>query len=124
MITTNLIKNGVNHLDYLAIENFEPVFINNYSREYYIAEKPWYEESIKLKANISMFRLPWVVGKGSWFYHHYIQIALKYGYVPLYSKGENWMSLLDVNDCCSLALHLSKQSKQHRANSAVPGKQS
>ena len=36
MITTNLIKSGVNHLDYLAIENFEPVFINNYSREYYI----------------------------------------------------------------------------------------
>ena len=83
----------------------------SYSREYYIAEKPWYEESIKLKANISMFRLPWVVGKGSWFYHHYIQIALKYGYVPLYSKGKNWMSLIDVNDCCSLALHISRQTR-------------
>ena len=83
----------------------------SFSREYYIAEKPWYEESIKLKANISMFRLPWVVGKGSWFYHHYIQFALKHGYVPLYSKGENWMSLIDVNDCCSLALHISRQSQ-------------
>ena len=58
-----------------------------------------------------MLRLPWVVGKGSWFYYHYIQIALKHGYVPLYSNGENWMSLIDINDCCSLALHLSKQSK-------------
>ena len=38
-------------------------------------------------------------------------IALKYGYVPLYSKGENWMSLIDVNDCCSLALHISRQSR-------------
>ncbi len=83
----------------------------SYSKEYYVAEKPWYEESIKLNAKISMFRLPWVVGKGSWFYHHYIQIALKHGFVPLYSKGENWMSLIDVNDCCSFALHVSRQSQ-------------
>ena len=83
----------------------------SFSKEYYVAEKPWYDESIKLNAKISMLRLPWVVGKGSWFYHHYIQIALKHGFVPLYSKGENWMSLIDVNDCCSLALHISKQSQ-------------
>ena len=83
----------------------------SFSREYYIAEEPWYEESIKLNANISMFRLPWVVGKGSWFYHHYVQIALKHGFVPLYSRGENWMSLIDVHDCCSLAHHISRKSE-------------
>ena len=82
-----------------------------YSREYHLAEAPWFEESHKSDANISMLRLPWVVGKGSWFYHHYIQIALDHGFVPLYSSGENWMSLIDVHDCCSLALHISKQSK-------------
>ena len=82
-----------------------------FSREYHLAEAPWFEESHKSDANISMLRLPWVVGKGSWFYHHYIQIALDHGFVPLYSSGENWMSLIDVHDCCSLALHISKQSK-------------
>ena len=83
----------------------------SFSREYHIAETPWYDESLKPKANVSMLRLPWVVGKGSWFYYHYILIAKKHGYVPLYSNGENWMSLIDINDCCSLALHLSKQNK-------------
>ena len=83
----------------------------SFSREYHLAEKPWYKESLKSNANISMLRLPWVVGKGSWFYRYYIHIALKHGFVPLYSNGENWMSLIDVHDCCSLALHLSKQSK-------------
>ncbi len=83
----------------------------SFSREYHIAETPWYDESLKSKASVSMLRLPWVVGKGSWFYYHYILIAKKHGFVPLYSNGENWMSLIDINDCCSLALHLSKQSK-------------
>lgn len=86
----------------------------SFSREYYIAETPWYEESLKPNANICMLRLPWVVGKGSWFYHHYVQIALKHGFVPLYSNGNNWMSLIDIDDCCSLALHLSKQSKNFK----------
>ena len=81
----------------------------SFSREYHLAETPWYEESLKSNANISMLRLPWVVGKGSWFYHHYIHIALKHGFVPLYSSGKNWMSLIDIHDCCSLALHLSRQ---------------
>ena len=83
----------------------------SFSREYHLAETPWYERSLKSSANISMLRLPWVVGKGSWFYHHYIQFALEHGFVPLYSNGENWMSLIDVHDCCSLALHISRQSK-------------
>jgi len=83
----------------------------SFSREYHLAETPWYEESLKANANVSMLRLPWVVGKGSWFYRYYILIALKHGFVPLYSNGENWMSLIDVHDCCSLVLHLAKQSK-------------
>ena len=83
----------------------------SFSKEYHLAETPWYEESLDSNANVSMLRLPWVVGKGSWFYNHYIQIAYKHGFVPLYSNGENWMSLIDLHDCCDLAIHLSKQRK-------------
>ena len=83
----------------------------SFSKEYHLAETPWYEESLNSSANISMLRLPWVVGKGSWFHHHYIKIALEHGFVPLYSNGKNWMSLIDVHDCCSLILELSNHSK-------------
>ena len=33
----------------------------SFSREYYIAEKPFYDELLKSNENISMLRLPWVV---------------------------------------------------------------
>ena len=35
-ILSDKIKNNINDLDLLYIENIEPIFINNYSREYFI----------------------------------------------------------------------------------------
>ena len=83
----------------------------SFARQYHIAESPWYESQGKENFTTIMLRLPWVVGNGSWFTGSYINYAINHGYVPLYGDGSNWMSLIDVHDCCSLALHLSKQSK-------------
>ena len=82
----------------------------SYSREYHIAETPWYDESLKSKANVFHVGAFWLLVK-------------RFGFIPIINcketwlcsltlpNGRNWMSLIDINDCCSLALHLSNQSK-------------
>ena len=83
----------------------------SFARQYHIAESPWYESQGKENFTTIMLRLPWVVGNGSWFTGSYINYAINHGYVPLYGDGANWMSLIDREDCCSLAIHLRKKVK-------------
>ena len=84
----------------------------SFARQYHIAETPWYESIGNENFITIMLRLPWVVGNGSWFIGLYINYAVNNGYVPLYGDGANWMSLIDREDCCSLAIHLRKKVKE------------
>jgi nucleoside-diphosphate-sugar epimerase len=83
----------------------------SFARQYHIAETPLYESIGNENFTTIMLRLPWVVGNGSWFIGSYINYAVNHGYVPLYGDGANWMSLIDREDCCSLAIHLRKKVK-------------
>ena len=84
----------------------------SFARQYHIAETPWYESIGNENFTTIMLRLPWVVGNGSWFIGSYINYAVNQGYVPLYGDGANWMSLIDREDCCSLAIYLRKKVKE------------
>jgi len=89
-------------------ENFK-LDPTSFSKQYQIAENPWYNSLGEENFNIIMLRSPWVVGNGSWFFSSYINFAINHGFVPLYGDGQNWMSFIDREDCCSLAIHLREK---------------
>ena len=39
---------------------------------------------------------------------HFVNTSKKYGFVPVYGNGENWMSLIDVEDCAGLIINIIK----------------
>ena len=60
---------------------------------------------------VSIVRPPWIIGNGSWFYSFFLNTSKKYGFVPVYGNGENWMSLIDVEDCAGLIINIIKNCK-------------
>lgn len=70
----------------------------SFAREYIIAEKPFIKESLKGNFKINIARVPWVVGNESWFKAFYIDYIKKNNKVPVYGKGDNLMTLIDVED--------------------------
>jgi nucleoside-diphosphate-sugar epimerase len=80
-----------------------------FAREYVRAEYPWMDAQREGALPITIVRPPWVVGPGSWFHAYYVRPALRDGGVPLYGSGDNWMTLLDVEDCAGAIVHLAEQ---------------
>jgi nucleoside-diphosphate-sugar epimerase len=66
----------------------------SFARDYYNAEKPFLENFDNL--NITMIRVPWVIGYGSWFKGFYLDVIIKNQKVPLYGKGDGTMSFIDI----------------------------
>jgi len=93
-----------------------------YAREYFAAEEPWVDAQREGLLPITIVRPPWIIGPGSWFYHHYVFPAQKDGAVPLYGSGQNWMSFLDVTDCAGSILNVAERSDPGKVfNLFTPG---
>ena len=82
-----------------------------FAREYVRAEHPWMDAQRDGTLPITIVRPPWVVGPGSWFHAYYVRQALRDGGVPLYGSGDNWMTLLDVEDCAGAIVHLAEHAR-------------
>ena len=82
-----------------------------FAREYIRAEYPWMDVQRDGALPVTIVRPPWVVGPGSWFHAHYVRPALRDRGVPLYGSGDNWMTLLDVEDCAGAIVHLAEQAQ-------------
>jgi nucleoside-diphosphate-sugar epimerase len=82
-----------------------------FAREYVHAEYPWMEAQREGTLPVTIVRPPWVVGPGSWFHAHYVRPARRDGEVPLYGSGDNWMTLLDVEDCAGAIVHLAERAQ-------------
>ncbi len=70
----------------------------SFAREYIKAEEVFLREIEKGQMDILMLRVPWVIGKGSWFKWNYIDPIKRQGKVPQYGEGLNQMSFIDVRD--------------------------
>jgi nucleoside-diphosphate-sugar epimerase len=93
-----------------------------FAREYVRAEYPWMDGQRDGALRITIVRPPWVVGGSSWFHAYYVRPALRDGEVPLYGSGNNWMTLLDVDDCAGAIVHLAEQADPpHTVNLLAPG---
>lgn len=83
--------------EYLIHENF-PLSPVSFAKEYVIAEEVFLQEVERNNPDVLMVRVPWVIGPGSWFEWNYLNFIRKNNCVPLYGKGENVMTFLDVRD--------------------------
>ena len=82
-----------------------------FSKQYILAERPWMRERESGKISVSLIRPPWIAGQESWFKTFYIDPMIRQFHIPVYGKGDNWMSLIDVEDCAGLVqLAISESS--------------
>lgn len=68
----------------------------SFARQYTLAEQPVKDAITAYKAPLTMLRLPWVIGNGSWFKWNYIAYILKNKRIPLYGEGNGQMCFIDV----------------------------
>lgn len=83
----------------------------SFAREYIIAEKPFLKQPVNQRLKITMIRVPWVLGQGSWFYHFFMVPALKEKKIPIYGDGNNLMSFICLSDLASCLVALLNNEK-------------
>ena len=79
-----------------------------YAREYIHAETPWLKTLRDGNLKVSMMRPPWILGSQSWFGSLYLNYINKHKLVPYFGKGDNWMSIIDLEDCAGLIVHYAE----------------
>jgi nucleoside-diphosphate-sugar epimerase len=81
-----------------------PINPISYARQYYRGELPLIRASESHEYPVLLFRLPWLLGPGSWFKWFYLQPAEKYQAIPLFGDGSNMMEIIDMRDAAQLML--------------------
>jgi nucleoside-diphosphate-sugar epimerase len=74
----------------------------SYAREYHRGEIPIVEAAANPTLNVTVMRLPWLLGNGSWFAWFYLRPLRETGKVPLFGDGSNRMSLISLADAARL----------------------
>jgi len=87
-----------------------PLAPTSFSRDYHKAELPWLRAQRGNDAPVIVARPAWVLGPGSWFEVYYGRFLRAERAVPLYGPGDNWMSLVHVEDCAGLLEHAARRA--------------
>ncbi len=87
-----------------------PLAPTSFSRDYHQAEVPWLRAMRGNDAPVIVARPAWVLGAGSWFEVFYRRVIRTEKAVPLYGSGDNWMSLVHVEDCAGLLEHTARHA--------------
>ena len=87
-----------------------PLTPTSFSRDYHRAERPWLRAMRGSDVPVIVARPAWVLGRGSWFEAYYGRFIRSEGAVPLYGDGDNWMSLVHVDDCAGLLEHVARRA--------------
>ena len=82
----------------------------SFSRDYHEAETPWLRALRRNDIPVIVARPAWVLGAASWFEAYYRRFLLAEHAVPLYGPGDNWMSLVHVEDCAGLLEHAARRA--------------
>jgi nucleoside-diphosphate-sugar epimerase len=81
----------------VLIDESFPIQPTSFAKQYAHAEQPFRNELKRKEVPLIMLRLPWVIGNGSWFKWNYANYIKQKGFVPVYGKGNNMMSFIDVD---------------------------
>jgi len=79
----------------------------SYARQYYRGEIPVVESVKAGIIPVKIARMPWLLGKGSWFEWFYLQTMRQKKAIPLFGKGENNMEIIDVMDAVRLLVRIA-----------------
>jgi len=79
------------------INELFPLRPTSFARQYIAAERPFLNELNKKQLSLTMLRLPWVIGNGSWFQWNYKNWITEKNFVPVYGNAENMMTFVDVD---------------------------
>lgn len=77
----------------------------SYAKEYINAELPFVPASL-YNSGITMLRVPWVIGNGSWFKWFYMDYMQRTGTVPIYGNENAVMTFISVADVARSAVKL------------------
>jgi len=91
-----------------SVTEWTPLSPISFSRDYHKAELPWLRAQRGSDLPVIVARPAWVLGPGSWFEAYYRRFIREQRAVPLYGPGENWMSLVHVEDCAGLLAHTAR----------------
>jgi nucleoside-diphosphate-sugar epimerase len=106
----------------LLVDEDTPINPTGFAKQYIIAEKPWMECVQNGEIPTSILRPPWIVGKKSWFKNFILDYVKKNNTIPQFGNGENWMSLIDVEDCAGLVKHAAEKAEPGKCyNLCIPG---
>ena len=91
-----------------AHDEKSPLAPISYARQYLRGELPIVRASQKNNTPVIILRFPWLLGNGSWFSWFYLKNISEKNIVPLFGNGENYMSLIDVDDAAKLMVKYSE----------------
>lgn len=85
----------------------DPLKPSAFARQYVLAEKPFLRFNAYPNVTITMVRVPWVLGLGSWFKTFYHDPMKKNKVLKRYSPDHFRMMMIDVEDCAEQMVRLS-----------------
>jgi nucleoside-diphosphate-sugar epimerase len=84
-----------------------PVNPLSYARQYIRGEKPMLEAIGKKSYPVAILRVPWLLGKGSWFSWFYLENLHRMGSLPLFGDGNNMMDIIDIRDVAKIMVNIA-----------------
>ena len=99
----------------------EKISVNpiSYARQYYKGEQAFTRAVENNSYPLLLFRLPWLLGAGSWFKWFYLNPITEKKCIPLFNSGENIMEIIDVKDAVRQMLYFCSLGKAGIIN--LPG---
>jgi nucleoside-diphosphate-sugar epimerase len=91
------------------IDEDAPLLPIAYARAYEYAERPWVKAAGTGEMDVRIARPGWILGPDSWFEHFFYKPALRNGKVPIYGDGNQYMSIISVEDCAGQLTHLMER---------------
>lgn len=86
------------------VETNSPVRPSGFASSYALAESPFREHHARSN-NIAIVRAPWVLGGSSWYRTLYAVPPT----IPIIGRGNQWMSLIDVNELAECVWTLAQK---------------
>ena len=86
-----------------------------YARAYEYAERPWVKAAASGEMDVRIARPGWILGPDSWFEHFFYKPALRTGKVPIYGDGNQFMSIISVEDCAGQLTHLMERGTPNQS---------
>jgi len=87
-----------------------PLHPVSFARQYYKGELPIIKAAQNHNYPVKVFRLPWLLGNGSWFRWFYLENIKTRKQIPAFGDMTNIMEIIDLRDAVELMIKISLES--------------